>query len=159
MLTETLRIHTCFYNSRHHVFVLLYKHGSGEVETKKSVFPSGGPPADALMHPLFPHHPPPYFVTENRTAPKPFSCNLFVTEQNRTKPFFCNFFSDRTEPKQPNLPNLPQDAHILVLELCEKGELFDLLYRGGPVPDVVCKEYFRQLMSGVKFCHGVFTVA
>ncbi|CAN0025712.1 unnamed protein product [Ectocarpus sp. 12 AP-2014] len=44
-------------------------------------------------------------------------------------------------------------AHILVLEPCEKGELFDLLYRGGPVPAVVCKEYFRQLMSGIKFIH------
>lgn len=46
--------------------------------------------------------------------------------------------------------------HILVLELCEKGELFDVLYGRGPVNPIVCKEYFRQLMSGVKFCHGTF---
>lgn len=46
-----------------------------------------------------------------------------------------------------------------MLELCEKGELFDLLYRGGPVPAVVCKEYFRQLMSGIKFCHGMYVLA
>ena len=43
---------------------------------------------------------------------------------------------------------------MLVLELCERGELFDLLYKGGPVSPVVCQEYFRQLMSGIKFCHG-----
>eukprot|EP00903_Cladosiphon_okamuranus_P015453 g14271.t2 len=51
-------------------------------------------------------------------------------------------------------------ADFLVLELCEKGELFDLLLldEEGPIPAVVCKEYFRQLMSGIKFCHdqGVY---
>lgn len=41
-----------------------------------------------------------------------------------------------------------------MLDLCEKGELFDHLYRGGPVPEFVCKEYFRQLMTGIKYCHG-----
>ena len=57
-----------------------------------------------------------------------------------------------------NEPIAPQFAHVLVLELCEKGELFDLLYRGGPVPAVVCKEFFRQLMIGVKFLHGMYSV-
>lgn len=49
---------------------------------------------------------------------------------------------------------LNQVSNILVLELCERGELFDLLSRGGPVPPEVCKEYFRQLMDGIKYCHG-----
>ena len=43
---------------------------------------------------------------------------------------------------------------MLVLELCEKGELFDLLYKGGLVPYDICKEYFRQLMVGIHYCHG-----
>ena len=47
-----------------------------------------------------------------------------------------------------------QAAHVLVLELCEKGELFDLLHRGGLFPYEVCKEYFRQLMVGISYCHG-----
>ncbi|CAM9478377.1 unnamed protein product [Ectocarpus sp. 8 AP-2014] len=45
------------------------------------------------------------------------------------------------------------NAPILVLELCEKGELFELLSQPGGFPPVVCKEYFRQLMCGIKFCH------
>lgn len=51
-----------------------------------------------------------------------------------------------------------QEAHILILELCEKGELFDVLMfdEDDPVSPVVCKEYFRQLMRGIKFCHGTF---
>ncbi|CAM9414191.1 unnamed protein product, partial [Scytosiphon promiscuus] len=53
----------------------------------------------------------------------------------------------------PRKSGMTSEVHILVLELCEKGELFDVLYQGGPVEPIVSKEYFRQLMSGVKFCH------
>ncbi|CAN0038767.1 unnamed protein product [Pylaiella littoralis] len=55
----------------------------------------------------------------------------------------------------PKRNGQPQESSILVLEFCERGELFALLSnpRRGPVPPVVCKEYFRQLMDGIKFCH------
>lgn len=47
-----------------------------------------------------------------------------------------------------------QEAHILVLELCERGELCNLLLKETPLPPAVCQEYFRQLMSGIEYCHG-----
>lgn len=54
----------------------------------------------------------------------------------------------------PKRDGTPEDVYVLVLELCEKGELFDLLHKGGLVPYNVCREYFRQLMVGIDYCHG-----
>lgn len=40
------------------------------------------------------------------------------------------------------------------MELCENGELFELLAKVGPVDDAVCKVYFHQLILGIHYLHG-----
>jgi len=80
--------------------------------------------------------------------------NLFCklrTNDERTRSFWK--LEGRVHAKLTLVSTL-QEAHILVLELCERGELCNLLLKGSPLPPVVCQEYFRQLMSGIEYCHG-----
>lgn len=38
--------------------------------------------------------------------------------------------------------------------LCEGGELFEWLVRQKSVTEVVVRRIFRQIVEGVKYCHG-----
>jgi len=44
---------------------------------------------------------------------------------------------------------------FIVLELVSGGELFDKIVRQRRFSEVAARAYFRQLMRGVKYCHGV----
>lgn len=42
---------------------------------------------------------------------------------------------------------------FVVMEYVGGGELFDLIYRKGRVPEAETRNYFRQLITGVEYCH------
>ena len=41
----------------------------------------------------------------------------------------------------------------MVLELVTGGELFDLVIKRGRLEEAEARRYFRQLVSGVEYCH------
>lgn len=44
-------------------------------------------------------------------------------------------------------------TYAMALELCEGGELFDLLYYTGKFEEKLARGFFREIISGVKACH------
>lgn len=42
----------------------------------------------------------------------------------------------------------------MVLELCDNGELFDLVYHGEALDEKVCRTFFRQIVDGLGALHG-----
>lgn len=44
-------------------------------------------------------------------------------------------------------------TYCMVLELCDGGELFDILYYTGQFSEKLGRTFFRQIMSAVKACH------
>lgn len=46
-------------------------------------------------------------------------------------------------------------TYAMVLELCEGGELFDLLYYTGKFSEKLARGFFREIISGVKACHDL----
>jgi len=44
-------------------------------------------------------------------------------------------------------------TYCMVLELCDGGELFDILYYTGQFSEKLARTFFRQIMSAVKACH------
>jgi len=42
----------------------------------------------------------------------------------------------------------------MVLEICEKGELFDLVYHGEPLDDKVARTFFHQIVNGLSALHA-----
>jgi serine/threonine protein kinase len=49
-----------------------------------------------------------------------------------------------------------ESAVWLVLELCDGGELFDMISRGGKLHETQCVHYMRQIVSAVAHCHARF---
>ena len=43
---------------------------------------------------------------------------------------------------------------FIVLELVTGGELFDLIVQRGRLDEAASRIYFRQLVSGVAYCHS-----
>jgi serine/threonine protein kinase len=41
----------------------------------------------------------------------------------------------------------------MVLEICEHGELFDLVYHGEALDEKVCRTFFRQIVNGLEALH------
>jgi len=41
----------------------------------------------------------------------------------------------------------------MVLEICENGELFDLVYHGEPLDEKVARTFFRQIVNGLEALH------
>ena len=44
-------------------------------------------------------------------------------------------------------------VNYIALEICEAGELFDLIAHGGAFSENVARHYFKQFMNGLKYCH------
>lgn len=44
-------------------------------------------------------------------------------------------------------------TYCMVLELCEGGELFDLLYYTGKFDEKLARTFFQQMVSGLEACH------
>ena len=53
------------------------------------------------------------------------------------------------------------DCRYLVLEYLEGGELFDYLVRKGKLQEAEAAKYFRQIISGISYCHqfGIWCLA
>merc|ERR1719399_2286085 len=47
-----------------------------------------------------------------------------------------------------------RDVIALVLELCSGGELFDFMMYSGPLPEIVARTYFKQLLLSLRDCHA-----
>jgi serine/threonine protein kinase len=47
-----------------------------------------------------------------------------------------------------------KSALVLVLELAERGELFDFLSYTGKFSDTLARTYFHQIISGIEACHN-----
>lgn len=45
------------------------------------------------------------------------------------------------------------DCHLMVLELCQGGTLFDVLYYTGRFTEPLARTLFKQVLSGVEACH------
>lgn len=70
-----------------------------------------------------------------------------------------------THPNILNLLNFSQEedyttgngqvirTYCMALELCDGGELFDILYYTGPFEEKLARTFFRQIISGLKACH------
>jgi 5'-AMP-activated protein kinase catalytic alpha subunit len=39
------------------------------------------------------------------------------------------------------------------MELAPKGELFGLIYEHGKMSEALGRSYFKQILSGVEYCH------
>ena len=46
-----------------------------------------------------------------------------------------------------------RQVDYIALEICEGGELFDLIFHGGAFSENVARHYFKQFMEGLKYCH------
>ncbi|CAI7901484.1 unnamed protein product [Closterium sp. NIES-54] len=46
-----------------------------------------------------------------------------------------------------------RDVH-LVMDLCDGGDLFDLVAKAGRLPEAFAADVFRQVVEGVAFCHS-----
>ena len=55
---------------------------------------------------------------------------------------------DHTEPSGEQMK-----INALVMEYMRGGELFELLEAIGPMPEVLARTYFHQLLSGVEYLH------
>jgi serine/threonine protein kinase len=45
----------------------------------------------------------------------------------------------------------------IVLEYISGGELFDFIAEGGPLPENICRFYFRQMLSALHYLHSTGT--
>lgn len=57
-------------------------------------------------------------------------------------------------PSSPKAQVYTTAEHLaVVMELASRGELFHLLTEYGPLPEDVARVLFRQLISGIAYCH------
>mmetsp|Transcript_16230 Transcript_16230/g.48622 ORF Transcript_16230/g.48622 Transcript_16230/m.48622 type:complete len:348 (-) Transcript_16230:1469-2512(-) len=47
---------------------------------------------------------------------------------------------------------------VVVMELASEGELFNVLERGGALPEPEARSFFRQIISGLAYCHDQHVV-
>ena len=45
-------------------------------------------------------------------------------------------------------------VNYILLELCEKGSLFDFIMKNGFMDETLCRFYFRQILEAVEACHA-----
>lgn len=50
--------------------------------------------------------------------------------------------------------NRSKTVNYLLMEVCEKGSLFDFIFKNGPMDERLCRFYFRQLLDAVEACHN-----
>lgn len=50
--------------------------------------------------------------------------------------------------------NQVKTVNYLLMELCEKGSLFDFIFKNGPMDERLCRFYFKQLVDAVEACHN-----
>lgn len=58
----------------------------------------------------------------------------------------------------PSLVFIDGNEIFLVLELVAGGELFDYIVARGRVKEKEAKKFFRQIISGVEYCHANLVV-
>ena len=46
-----------------------------------------------------------------------------------------------------------REVDFIALEICEGGELFDLIAHGGAFSEKVARHFFKQIVEGLKYCH------
>ena len=51
--------------------------------------------------------------------------------------------------------NQVKTVNYLLMEVCEKGSLFDFIFKNGPMDERLCRFYFKQLVDAVDACHSV----
>jgi serine/threonine protein kinase len=49
--------------------------------------------------------------------------------------------------------NRVERVMYIVLEYISGGELFDFIAEGGPLPENICRFYFRQMLSALHYLH------
>lgn len=50
--------------------------------------------------------------------------------------------------------NHSKNVNYMLMEVCEKGSLFDFIFKNGPMDERLCRFYFRQLVDAVEACHN-----
>lgn len=50
--------------------------------------------------------------------------------------------------------NRVERVMYIVLEYIAGGELFDFIAEGGPLPENICRFYFRQMLSALHYLHS-----
>lgn len=47
------------------------------------------------------------------------------------------------------------NKYYLVMEYCAEGDLLNHLNKVGTLPDAACRGFFKGMMDGIAFCHGL----